>query len=467
MKFIDGLDQKEANTDMLQAHNYYTSDTAASFLPSTSKVPYSFQNTLSVSDLENEQSTVLLLCHSFSCNLLTTLYLYSTQFCLIGLLLLLIASLALVALCLLLCLHSYHQCFDLKTTTKGGGRKKGEGGNHSLSPSDGCLQCQGQRDIIIQVNQALPVQQPPAPAPLPPKQKSPPKASPPKSAISQPNSEVNQHLADDHLEEATKAVEESDHHQQPEEGNHQQEPEPSAVSVEPSVSSTSAAEPKNKSAAQDSIEVLAMHLATHLSSVQSLLESSDRKMARSGRRRGGGSKKSSSSSSQGSLSTGSTGSGSDKSIYLSDLPPLSSLAGTSTSNSTSSSSTSGGSKKAKRMKRQQQLRQRKRRSILCFPLSANQSTLPAALFSKDQQALAASATTEDEYQTADEEEEVAAEMAALLLLQQPAPPPPPAIPLPSCQVPPCMVLNRYAHQLLPPEEGEEEEEQAVSSSESL
>lgn len=150
MQYISDLDQEEANLTLLRSVYYYRNlNQSALSNPLPSDV-YPYSSKLTVHNLYTGQQAVLLCTSSTSCQLLTTLYLYSTQFCFFILSLLFIGYIALVILCLLACRHSYDYCFagDQKKSGKNLNKAKG----YLNAEEKLCPHCNCQRDIIIQVN---------------------------------------------------------------------------------------------------------------------------------------------------------------------------------------------------------------------------------------------------------------------------------------------------------------------------
>lgn len=391
MQFISGLNQEEKNKTVLGSLQYFNK-TDFSYDVKSNEV-YSFESKLSVSNLATRQTEILLLCPSFSCNLLTTLYLYASEHCLLGLFLLFLCYISLVVLCLLLCFTSYHHCFHTKN--------KGQFIKGPFSPDQNvlCHQCTGQREIIINVNEAQK-------AKLPPPASSQPKTPPPSVTSIPTNENASENTAYDDVKSL------------------QLEKEPQQHKIPLKLYNDIVVLDDNDSASQhsknsqNSIEVLAMHLATHLTTVQSLFESSKN------RKPFGHAKKETSISNKSSKSSSNA-----SSVYLSDLPLPPSLSSGSTATERS-------------------MKKLKKHSILCFPLSINQSAYTLAFRSKPEE------PPEEEYE--EEEEEFQRADEDFLLSKD--------IPQPSNQVPPYMLLNRFGHQL--PEATENSFEHSASSSES-
>lgn len=390
MQFISGLNQDAKNMSILRSQQYFNNNNNSLSFKDLQPPPppdvYSFERKLSIINLASNHTETLLLRPCFSCNLLTTLYLYASEYCLLALFLLLLCYTSLVLLCLLLSFHSYHNCFQKKSDQKGKIIKR-----HPFSPGQNVCphQCSNsQRQIIIQVKEALKGKsqeeqplQPPAPAPAP--------RSPPKTQAAQAANEEN---VKEGVKGTTAVVVLKNEPQQ-------KEQPPSVLFKETVVLDGKDSESQHSQNSESSLEVLAMHLATHLTTVQSFFES--RKERPFGRH----AKKKSRSISNSSTS----------SLYLSDLPPPLSL----------SSGTAAAKDRVKKLKKKGV----KKHSILCFPLSTNKGTFTLALDIEPPE------EEEEEFQTADED---------ILLVKQKAEE---LIPLPSHQVPPYMLLNRFAHQL--------------------
>lgn len=297
MQFINGLDQKEENETVLRNFNYYRNLNRAETEAFPAPRPpglYPFSSQLTVLNLYSGQQAVLFLCPTASCQLLTTLYIYTSQYSLFALLFLLLGYLALVVLAMLACRHSYNYCFANGKCGKGGGSRSAAARNGERGR---CPHCDGQRDIIIQVNQNRMPSPPPAVVNLPPPQND---GNAPKLVIAQmPNS--------DEKHQQQQALENFKHQ---------------SVMVVDNVKDTA-----------DNVEQLAMHLAAHLVSVDSLFERKEYRLLQDGKKV---SPFENSSNSAAKVSSQSSNEGDSRSsIYLSDL-----LQPTSISLSTTTSSIS-------------------------------------------------------------------------------------------------------------------------------